>query len=421
MNRWTSRKRVRAAMRHEPPDRVPVMCQLALGHYFLHSGFDPADIWFDSPTFAQALETLRSRYGFDGLLINLPGRPADWRDYLADEKRDEADSYAAPEGPSRQIGPVPLFAGQDGRRLRWTNGLETRIPPDDNPQTYAPGGGTLPRADYRSVDADDPAIYRLPGYVWNTWHAPGLWDIPPDADLTDPAAYPDWFTASLRAARALCPEASVHAEVFSPLTHLLELFGYQEALMALIEAPETCRRLLERFTAMAEAQVECLAPHGPDAVLISSAFAGAGFISRAMYEQFVAPYEQRLAAAVHRHALPVYVHTCGAIGDRLDLMSRSGIDGIDTLDPPPLGTVELADAKRRFGDRFFLKGNLDAVNEMLHADDAAFDRAVLDRLQTGMPGGGYILSSACSVAPHVRPDRLRRMVSLAEAHGRYGQ
>ena len=392
----TSRERVRAAMAHEMPDRVPVMCQLALGHYFLFSGFDPADIWFASETLARAMETLRARYRFDGVLINLPGRPANWRDYLAADEITDS-----------------------GRRLTWKSGLQTRIPPDDNPQTWAAGGGSLPRADYASVDVDDPATFRHAGYVWNTWHAPGLWDIPQDADLADPAAYPEWFTASLRAARGVCPDASVHVEVFSPFTHLLELFGYQNALMALIEAPDTCHRLLERFTAMVEAQVDRLAPHDPDAILVSSAFAGAGFISRNMYRQFVLPYEQRIAAAVHKHGLPAYVHTCGAIGDRLDLMSESGIDGIDTLDPPPLGTVELAEAKSRFGDRFFLKGNLDAVNEMLHADDAAFDRAVLDRLRTGMPGSGYILSSACSVAPHVRPERLKRMVALADAHGRY--
>ncbi len=397
MHSMTSRERVRAAMAHQPPDRVPVMCQLALGHYFLHSRFDPVDIWFDSDTFARVVETLRARYGFDGVLINLPGRPADWREYLAADE-----------------------TGDCGRRLTWANGLQTRVPADDNPQTSTPGGGPLPRADYTSVDAGDPATYRLAGYVWNTWHAPALWDIPVDADLTDPAAYPEWFTAGLRAARALCPEASVHAEVFSPFTHLLELFGYQNALMALVEAPETCHRLLEHFTAMAGAQTDCLAPHDPDAVLVSSAFAGAGFISRAMYRQFVLPYERQIAAAVHRHRLPVYVHTCGAIGDRLDLMSESGMDGIDTLDPPPLGTVELAEAKDRFGHRFFLKGNLDAVNEMLHAGDAAFDRAVLDRLKTGMPGSGYILSSACSVAPRVRPERLKRMVALADEHGRYG-
>ena len=113
------------------------------------------------------------------------------------------------------------------------------------------------------------------------------------------------------------------------------------------------------------------------------------------------------------------MHTCGAIGDRLDLMAETGVDGIDTLDPPPLGTVDLAQARQQFGDRFFFKGNLDAVNEMLRADDETFDRAVRQRLEIGMPGSGYILSSACSVAPHVSPQRLTRMVELAEQYGVY--
>jgi hypothetical protein len=45
-----SKERVCLAMTHQQPDRVPVMCQLALGHYFLHTPFDHADIWFDSET-----------------------------------------------------------------------------------------------------------------------------------------------------------------------------------------------------------------------------------------------------------------------------------------------------------------------------------------------------------------------------------
>jgi uroporphyrinogen-III decarboxylase len=113
------------------------------------------------------------------------------------------------------------------------------------------------------------------------------------------------------------------------------------------------------------------------------------------------------------------VHTCGAIGDRLDLMTETAVDGIDTLDPPPLGTVDLSQAKAQYGQRFFFKGNLDSVNEMLHADDATFARAVEDRIRIGKPGSGYILSSACSVAPHVSPERLKRLVELAERRGRY--
>ena len=40
------------------PDRVPLMCQLSIGHYFLNSKIDPLDIWFESEGFAEALVKL---------------------------------------------------------------------------------------------------------------------------------------------------------------------------------------------------------------------------------------------------------------------------------------------------------------------------------------------------------------------------
>ena len=381
-------------MGHEAVDRVPVMCQLALGHYFIHSNHNPSDIWFDSKTFAQTLVEFQQRYRFDGVLINLPGRCADWRDYLSSYRKSKTRED-----------------------LKWLDGLETWIPADDNAHTFMPGEQPLPRADYQRIDLDDPATYRTAGYVWNTWHAPSLWDMPADADLADASSYPDWLTLGLRTAREAAPDVSVHMEVFSPFTHLLEMFGYEQAMMALVDADGTCHELLDRVTGHAAAEVTCYAACDPDAILISSAFAGAGFISREMYEQFVLPYEQRLVARIHEHNVPAYVHTCGAIGDRLDLMAQTDVDGLDTLDPPPLGTVDLAKAKAEFGDRFFFKGNLDAVNEMLRADDATFDQAVRQRLEIGKPGSGYILSSACSVSPHVKPERLERMVDLAERFG----
>jgi len=95
------------------------------------------------------------------------------------------------------------------------------------------------------------------------------------------------------------------------------------------------------------------------------------------------------------------------------------VDGIDTLDPPPLGTVHLDEAKSKYGERFFFKGNLDAVNEMLNADDRTFERAVAERIRIGKPGSGYILSSACSVAPHVKPERLVKLTQLATRLGKY--
>ena len=391
-----SKRRVFEAMNHGRPDRVPVMCQLALGHYFLNCDYRPSEIWFDSNTFAKVLIDLQQRYGFDGVLVNLPGRPDNWTDFL---------SSSSKEG--------------DSEILTWPSGLVTVVGPDDNPQTFGPAKAPLVRAGYKTVDVNDPATYRTPGYVWNTWHAPALWDIDPDADLGDPASYPESFTEALRAARQLGSDVSIHAEIFSPFTHLLELFGYEQALFALIDEPRTCHALLDVFTGFAKAQVELYGQCDPDAILVSSAFAGAGFISREMYKEFVTPYEDQLYGAIADQGVKSYVHTCGAIGDRLDLMAQTSVNGIDTLDPPPLGTVHLAQAKAEYGKRFFFKGNLDAVNEMLDADDETFDQAVKDRLEIGKPGAGYILSSACSVAPHVHPNRLKKLVDLAQRFGPY--
>ena len=391
-----SRERMSAAMGHGTTDTVPVMCQLSLGHYFLNSGYKPSEIWFDSDVFAKALVAMQKEYRFDGILINLPGRPANWRDKI---KRYENRG--------------------DREYICWKNGLETIIPHDDNPQTYRSGQMPLERVDYKTVDVNIPSTFRTSGYVWNTWHIPELWDVGPDSDLSDCGSYPEWFTNTVRKVRQMSPDVSIHPEVFSPFTHLMELFGYEQALFALIDEPQKCHKLLEIFSKQVLAEIKLYAGCSPDAILVSSAFAGAGFISRNMYKEFVSPYENILYRAIRLQGLKSYVHTCGAIGDRLDLMAETDVDGIDTLDPPPLGTVNLAEAKAKFGKRFFFKGNLDSVNEMLNSDDEKFENAVKNRLDIGKNGGGYILSSACSVSPYVKPERLKRLALLAKKYGSY--
>ena len=73
----TPRERMDRAMRPRGallPDRVPVMCQLSMGHYFLHAGIDAVEIWHETAAFGEALVALQRRYAFDGILVNLPGR-----------------------------------------------------------------------------------------------------------------------------------------------------------------------------------------------------------------------------------------------------------------------------------------------------------------------------------------------------------
>ena len=393
-----SKQRVALAMQHQQADRVPVMCQLALGHYFLNlkDRLRPHEIWFTSEGFAEALLTLRQRYRFDGVLINIPGRDPDWMDGVA-----------------------ALETTETGEIITWKDGTHTVIPWDDNPQ-YEPDDPTrAPRPDFMAFDpdADMARLDEWPRYTWGVYHTPRLPGKEPGL-LLEP---PDYFYRTIDLVKAAVGEAvSIHGEVFSPFTHFLELFGYQEAMLALVMDPARAAATLDRLAEAAIAWGRAQARRGVDAVLISSAFAGAGFISPRMYEQFVVPGERKVVDALHAEfpEVPVYTHTCGRLADRLELLLETHTDGIDTLDPPPLGDTELADAKARIGDRLFIKGNMNAV--ALLTDSAAQVRQRAgEALAAGMPGGGYILSTACSVAPHVEPWKLEMLVEIADEFGRY--
>ena len=390
-----SQERMARAMQLQEPDRVPVMCQLALGHYFLNTGFAPHEIWFDSECFAEALVLLQRRYRFDGILVNLPGRPPDLLDAVA------------------RAEPAP-----DGERLTWRNGEITVFPRDDNPHHVTAAGDPAPRADFASLDPDRlEELDTLASYLWGIYHTPFVGGRAERGLLREVPA--DFYRTLDLVRRKAGPGISLHGEVFSPFTHFLELFGYENALSHMLEDPGKTHALLDRLTESCIAWAAGQAAHGVDAVLISSAFAGGPFLSRRMYQAFVLPYERRLTDAVKAAGTPVYTHTCGRIGDRLDLMVETGTQGIDTMDPPPLGNTELADAKAQVGEQVFLKGNMDSVVLLWAQTPDEVIAHAAGRIRAGMPGGGYILSTACSVAPRVEPWKLELLTPLAEEMGRY--
>ncbi|HYK88413.1 MAG TPA: uroporphyrinogen decarboxylase family protein [Acidobacteriota bacterium] len=384
-----SRERVAAAMRMEAPDRVPVMCQLSLGHYFLNCDIPEIEIWHTTEGFGEALIQLQQRYRFDGVLINLPGRDPNWRSHVRRVENRGGDTV-----------------------IHWRNGWFTVCPPDDNPHVFREDGQryVIP---FERINPRDLLYVEPHDLIGLTY--PLSWDFTGSAATRD-TIFPPWQFNTIDYVRArVGANVSIHGEIFSPFTQLFELVDHQNALLALVDDPEKCEECLEALTQGTILLGRGQAEHGVDAILISSAFAGAGFISPGHYRRFVLPFEQKVIRGIKEfHDIPVYTHTCGRIGDRLELMRETGTDGIDTLDPPPLGNVELADAKDRIGRRLFIKGNLDPVNVMLKETRNQVRAAAMSCLEAGAKGGGYVLSTACSVPPHAPPENLEVLVETAE-------
>lgn len=366
-------------MRVGTPDRVPLMCQMSIGHMLLNLDVAPDEFWNDAEVFAGGLARLRSAYDFDGILVSLHGHDPAWRSRVA----------------SREEGP-------GGVTISWTDGSSTRYLVDELP-VHSPA---------RTPGSPDPLALD-PGEI-----PPLLSYIPVSQGLRFELCRDHLFDSICLTRQIAGEEISVHGEVTSPFDYFLDLCGHSEGLMALLDAPERVHALLARYAALVRDLAQEMCSTGVDAIKISSPFAGAGFISRATYRTFVLPYERLIAEAVRARGVHAYTHTCGAVGDRIDLLMASGVSGIECLDPPPLGDVELEDAKRMIGTRGFIKGNIDSVNTLLRGSSDEILADARRRLEIGQRGGGFILSTACSIAPHVPPGSILLLREAVERWGR---
>lgn len=358
------------------------MCQMANGHTLLNTHVHPIDYFLSDEVWADCLLRMRALYDFDGILCHKPGRVRGLLDMV-----ERADYDAE----------VPVLHLADGARIECTRDDDSYY---KKPAGFAPP--TLETIDFERPLDWAPASFRAFQASKGTF------------DYNTPEEIPDHVFGTLDRVLARAGDRwSVHGEVRAPLDHFLNLLGMEDGLMALLDQPESAHRLLERTTRWSVALAVAQVRRGAHAIKVSSPFAGGGFLAPSMYEEFIIPYERKIAEAVKAGGAYVYTHTCGAIGDRLDLMVEAGISGIECLDPPPLGNVDLPDAVEQLKGRIFIKGNVDPVNTLLRGDADKVRRDVTEILETAGRGmEGFILSSACSVAPPVHPDNLKRMVEV---------
>jgi len=376
---YTPRERMLAAMSLQHPDRVPLMCQFSFGFMLQQLGVSPAAFWFEAEVFAKGLVKLCEMFHFDGILISLFGHRTDWKTVLNTlELTEQTETVYFKEKKidfSRNDLPVVTF-------------FEENIP--NNISEILP------------EEIPDEIRY-----------IPVSKDLRFDIDRSEPFKIIDLIYSKVGG------KYSLHGEITSPFDYLLDLLGYEEALIALIENPEKCRAILQKHTEglMKLAQEMCQKPI--DAVKISSPFSGSGFISPGYYRSFVLPYESQIINICKEYGKSVYLHTCGSINDRLELMRDSGASGLECLDPPPIGDVELEDAFKRIGKDMFIKGNIDSVNTLLYGTVEKIEKDVKKRIETGQKGKGFILSTACSIAPGVKKERINILYDLVEKFGSF--
>lgn len=140
------------------------------------------------------------------------------------------------------------------------------------------------------------------------------------------------------------------------------------------------------------------------------------FMSPRMFGEFVTPYLERLIAGYREMGYYVIKHTDGNIMPILDDLVGANPHALHSLDPQ--GRVDIAEVKRRVGDKVCLIGNVNCALLQTGTDEEVIESCRY-ALRHGMPGGGYVYGTSNCIYTGMPLHRYDLMLDVWRREGVY--
>lgn len=387
----TSYERVKAALEHREPDRVP----FDLGGSVL-TGIN-----------RRAYENLRRYLG----LPRVEPRLVDATQQLARVDADllsrlEVDVACVdpdpPEGPS--LARPPVLEGEYWRMVdEW--GISWRMP--------AEGGHYYDMADQPLKAAETAAD--LEGFPW-----------------PDPRQAARFATLRSRAEAAVKGEGKAYIlgrQYAGIWETALWMCGFEKFFADMLINEDFARALMRKITELKIAYWdEALDAVGDNVLLVSEAddlaTQNSLLCSPELYERMVHPYHKELFSFIRKKAAaPVHIfyHTCGAVKPLIPLLIDEGVDVLNPVQVSASG-MDTKLLKREFGkDVTFWGGGVDTQRVLPFGSPSEVRDEVRRRIDDLAPGGGFVFASVHNVQGDVPPENFMAMWETLREYGAYGR
>lgn len=311
-----------------------------------------------------------------------------------------------------------------------------RTPADDNvrdeffrTETYMEGGSCYTRQTATVAGRTMSALSRRDPEVATTWALEYLLE-----DVDDVAAFlqlPDEvfsYAYSVDAMRAedeaLGDAGIVMVDVADPICHVAPLFSMADYTVFALTEPSFFHQLLEKHARHVYPMVEQVAREFPGHLwrVVGSEYASEPFLPPRLYEEYVVRYTKPVVDLIRQYGGYARIHSHGRLKHILPHIVAMGADGLDPVEPPPQGDMQLIDVRREYGQQMVLFGNIEA-SELETLPPPQFERRVTQALREGTAGTGrgfVLMPSACPYGRHISADVIANyetMVRLVNAYG----
>jgi uroporphyrinogen decarboxylase len=171
------------------------------------------------------------------------------------------------------------------------------------------------------------------------------------------------------------------------------LVGIERLILEAHDDPAWVHRLLQILQRRKLVYARSLAGAAFDVIEFGGGDASSTVISPRLFDEFVGPYDAPVIAAAQAAGQRIVYHTCGGMMPFLERIAAMKPDAMETFTPRGMGgDVDLAQAKRRIGDKVCMIGGFDQFHFFTGCTPEQTRAEVRRCFEAAGTGGGFILS-----------------------------
>jgi uroporphyrinogen decarboxylase len=197
------------------------------------------------------------------------------------------------------------------------------------------------------------------------------------------------------------------------------LMGIDRILMAFLAEPETAEIVLDKVLDCNLEIVRRAIRAGAEVIILGDDYASnhGPLMSPAMFDQFIVPRLRKMIDLIHEEGALCIKHSDGNLYPILEQIVGTGPDGINPVEP--VAGMELAEVKRRVGDRVCITGNIDCARLLPGGTPEEVRAAVRQAIADAGAGGGFIVTSSNSIHSSCKAENFVAMVRACHEFGHY--
>lgn len=200
------------------------------------------------------------------------------------------------------------------------------------------------------------------------------------------------------------------------------LRGVEQIMYDMIEKPELVEAIIERvvdYFVQYNHRVFTAADGNIDIFMMGDDFGMQhGLLcSKEMWRKFFKPGFKKYIEVAHKYNIKVMHHTCGSVKELIPDFIECGLDILQSVQPQA-ANMNLGELKREFGKDICFHGSMDIQKTVPFGTVNDVRNEVKQRMSDGKPGGGFIICTAHNIQADTP---VENVLALLEAYMEYGK